>query len=138
MKSCRIYRSLILNLLIQLKDHLCRAKPFGNSHRNYSMLLVPVAEGNVSFLEDLGIPQLFDLADVSTNGGRFFGTLLPIIRIISIDTLRSFLIRLACREPLDLLRYSSHMVVRPGMRISPYFIIFFFVICFCKKPETTA
>jgi hypothetical protein len=89
-------------LLNKLKDHLHKAKPFGNCHHNYSMLLTAVSSGNISSLENLGIPQLFELADFSTNGKRFFGTILSIIGIISIDSLGSFFITLACRGSLDL------------------------------------
>jgi hypothetical protein len=82
-------------LLIKLKDHLRRAKPFGNCHHNYSVLLTAVSSGDESSLENLGIPQLFELADLSTNGERFFGTILSIIGIISIDSFGTFLLSLA-------------------------------------------
>jgi hypothetical protein len=59
------------------------------------MLLTAVSNGDVSSLENLGIPQLFELADLSTNGERFFGTILSIIGIISIDSFGTFLLSLA-------------------------------------------
>ena len=109
-------------LLIKLKDHLYKVKPFGYSHHNYSMLLAPVAQGNITSLEDLGIPELFDLADVSTNGEKFFGTLLSIIAIISIDTLGSFLLRLACRDPVELIKPSEYSRYQPPTKMSPYLL----------------
>jgi hypothetical protein len=120
-------------LLIQLKEHLYKAKPFGHCHHNYSMLLAAVAQGNITSLEDLGIPELFDLADVSTNGEKFFGTLLSIIAIISIDTLGSFLLKLACRDPTDLLEPSEHCLYNPPSRTAPYL---FFGTCCRKKLES--
>ena len=82
-------------LLIKLKDRLLKIKPFGNSHCNYSMLLAPIANDLVESLGNVGIPQLFELADISTKGDQFFGTFLSIIGIISIVTLGSFLLKLA-------------------------------------------
>jgi hypothetical protein len=110
-------------LMIKLKEHLAQnSQPFGNSHHNYSMLLAPIATGKLSALDELGVPQLFDLADISSNGDKFFGIFLSIVGVISVDTLGAFLLKLACREPRNLLRNRPDMILNPPMSLRPYLL----------------
>jgi hypothetical protein len=92
--------------LICLNKHLKRtSQPFGRQHHNYSKLLFPVLEkSGDAILEELGLPQLLELANFSTDGDQFFGVLLSIVGVVSLKTFGSLMLRLASMDPTHLLR----------------------------------
>jgi hypothetical protein len=57
-----------------------------------------------SVLDELGLPQLPELADFSSDGDQFFGVLLSIVGVVTLKTFGSLLLRLASVDPTHLLR----------------------------------
>ena len=92
--------------LIRLNKHLKKtSQPFGRHHHNYSKLLVPILDKSEdSVLDELGLPQLLELANFSTDGDQFFGVLLSIVGVVTMKTFGSLLLRLASVDPTHLLR----------------------------------
>ena len=92
--------------LICLNKHLKKtSQPFGKQHHSYSKLLFPVLErSGDAILEELGLPQLLELANFSTDGDQFFGVLLSIVGVVSLKTFGSLMLRLAAMDPTHLLR----------------------------------
>jgi hypothetical protein len=92
--------------LIRLNKHLKKtSQPFGKHHHSYSKLLVPILnKSEDAILDELGLPQLLELANFSTDGDQFFGILLSIVGVVTLKTFGSLLLRLASVDPTHLLR----------------------------------
>ena len=65
-----------------------------------------------------GIPELLGLADVSTEGERFFGLLLSIVGTVSIRVFGRLLLQLASGDALQLL--TAKRFLHPPMVLSPF------------------
>ena len=94
--------------LISLNKHLRQnSMPFGKYNHNYSQLLLPIlSKSSDASLANLGLPQLLELANFSSEGEQSFGILLSLIGVISLRKFGSLLLKLASSDPTHLL--SSH------------------------------